>query len=333
MSVLDHIVLNEARYDLQDTDARAMLAPTEASSTASAAHTAGSYFIYGGTLYQATADIAQGGTIITSGSGQNCEEAALGGTVSGLKSSIDILEPAANASDIGKTPIIKTVNNGKVTEYEFGNVADPEIITNAVYWEENEDDDTIEEIIKSEIKANMRFAINGHTLLLKYDGETVTSIELPDPIHCTAVELNASSASVERYKSITLVATLTPSNTTDEVEWSSSSEAVATVSNGVVTGVSKGTATITVTCGSFSDTCAIAVTAFYDDPVLGYVLPQNNRIDYQSAYNYIRGGTFNDPFLKKISSGQTIKVRRTNSPVSGGLYLYMYVYDTGTFTD
>ena len=44
--------------DLQD-----MIAPTEESSTASSAHAIGNYFIYNGTLYRATADIAVGGTI------------------------------------------------------------------------------------------------------------------------------------------------------------------------------------------------------------------------------------------------------------------------------
>ena len=89
----DHIDLQAAaggdvtRHKLQDTEGRAMLAPTEASSTASAAHLTGSYFILNGVLYQATADIASGGGIVTSGAGQNCEAVTggLGGDVSELK--------------------------------------------------------------------------------------------------------------------------------------------------------------------------------------------------------------------------------------------------------
>ena len=84
----DHIDLHAAsggdvtRHKLQDTDGRAMVAPTEASSTASAAHPAGSYFIYNNKLYQATSDIASGGTITPN---TNCKEAPLGASISDLK--------------------------------------------------------------------------------------------------------------------------------------------------------------------------------------------------------------------------------------------------------
>lgn len=37
-----------------------------------------------------------------------------------LKNRIDILNPDATASDVGKALIAKTISNGKVTEYEFG---------------------------------------------------------------------------------------------------------------------------------------------------------------------------------------------------------------------
>ena len=36
---------------------------------------------------------------------------------------------------------------------------------------------------------------------------------------------------------------------------------VATVNDGVVTGVSAGTATITASCGGYSDTCTVTVSA------------------------------------------------------------------------
>ena len=91
----DHIDVKSAagtdvtRHKLQDTDVRAMMAPTESSSTASAAHAAGSYFIYNNTLYQATADIASGGTITPN---TNCKAVTLGSDVSDLKSAINVIE-------------------------------------------------------------------------------------------------------------------------------------------------------------------------------------------------------------------------------------------------
>ena len=67
-------------------------------------------------------------------------------------------------------------------------------------------------------------------------------------IHVTNVSLNTSSSSIEVNKSITLSPTITPSNATNKaVKWSSSNESVATVDNGVVKGLSKGTSTITAT--------------------------------------------------------------------------------------
>ena len=84
------------RHMYQDTAGRSMLAPTEASSTASAAHTPGTdseYFVHNNKIYQATSPIAQGGTIVTSGSGANCKEAPVGASLSELKSAITPISP------------------------------------------------------------------------------------------------------------------------------------------------------------------------------------------------------------------------------------------------
>lgn len=48
------------------------------------------------------------------------DSGTIGNAVSNLKTSINILEPSASASDVGKALIAKTVSGGKVTEYEFG---------------------------------------------------------------------------------------------------------------------------------------------------------------------------------------------------------------------
>ena len=118
----DHIDLqttaggNTIRHMLQDTAGRAMLAPMEANTTASIAYATGDYFILSGTLYQATADIAIGGTIVPN---TNCEAVTVGGQLGDLKSAIDVLEPVAAPSDVGKVLTVKSVNGGKVSQYEF----------------------------------------------------------------------------------------------------------------------------------------------------------------------------------------------------------------------
>ena len=65
----------------------------------------------------------------------------------------------------------------------------------------------------------------------------------------TGISLNQSTASISVGGTETLIAAITPSNATNQnVTWSSSTPAVATVTAaGVVTGVSAGTATITAT--------------------------------------------------------------------------------------
>ncbi|MBQ2985915.1 MAG: Ig-like domain-containing protein [Tyzzerella sp.] len=83
------------------------------------------------------------------------------------------------------------------------------------------------------------------------------------PVATTGVTLNKNSVSLVTGDMETLIATVTPDNATNKaVSWKSSDTTVATVdSNGKVTAMKKGTATITVTTedGSFTDTCEVSV--------------------------------------------------------------------------
>ena len=87
----------------------------------------------------------------------------------------------------------------------------------------------------------------------------------PDPIHVTSVSLDKTSHTMKEGETVNLTATVTPDNADDKtVSWKSDNEAVAKVNtNGVVTAVSPGTATITVTTtdGGKTATCAITVKA------------------------------------------------------------------------
>lgn len=81
-------------------------------------------------------------------------------------------------------------------------------------------------------------------------------------IAVTGVSLNTTTATIgSGGGQTTLTATVRPSNATNKnVSWVSSDTSVATVdSNGVVTGVEPGTATITATAGEYSATCTVTV--------------------------------------------------------------------------
>lgn len=67
---------------------QAQLATVEASTTASKAYSAGEYLVLGGVLYKVTANIAQGGTIVTEGAGKNVDLATVGGELSAVKNGL-----------------------------------------------------------------------------------------------------------------------------------------------------------------------------------------------------------------------------------------------------
>ncbi len=100
-----------------------------------------------------------------------------------------------------------------------------------------------------------------------------------DPIAVEGITLDKTTATVEEGATVTLTATVTPGNATDKtVTWSTSNEAIATVSGGVVTGVKAGEVTITAKAGDKSATCTVTVTAAATEPevvpVTGVTLSQ-----------------------------------------------------------
>ena len=130
------------------------------------------------------------------------------------------------------------------------------------------------------------------------------------PVPCIGLTLNTYTLAFTGNGKQTLVATPEPINTTDAIIWHSDNEEVATVNNGVVTAIFNGNATITVTCGSATATCAVSVTGIEEpdipdepdvpvnpDEGLIYALPAQTVFD---GTNYIDTGiaplATNEPF-------------------------------------
>ncbi len=102
-------------------------------------------------------------------------------------------------------------------------------------------------------------------------------------IPVTGVSLNKSSTSLSTGKTETLVATITPSDATNQhITWTSDNEAAATVVGGVVTAEGVGSATITAETqdGGFTATCTVTVTAPPTDAIYSsiYTVDQANSL-------------------------------------------------------
>ena len=129
----------------------------------------------------------------------------------------------------------------------------------------------------------------------------------------TGVSLNKSTTTLTVGGSETLTATITPDKAASaKVTWESSDPNVATVTDGVVTAVAPGTATITATAGDISATCTVTVERPYVPPA-----NPNYRIDVTTT----EGGTVDkDPAAAK--AGETVTL--TAAPEEG--------YEVGTVT-
>lgn len=98
------------------------------------------------------------------------------------------------------------------------------------------------------------------TITVKSGSKSKKVTVVVNPIKTTKISNVASTATVKKGKTLTLKPKLTPSNSTEAIKYTTSNKKVATVSSkGVIKGVKKGTAIITVTSGSKKVTCKVTV--------------------------------------------------------------------------
>ena len=101
------------------------------------------------------------------------------------------------------------------------------------------------------------------------------TINIVKYIPITSITLNKNSYTLAKGESFDLVATILPNDTTESknITWTTSSKYIATVSNGKVTGVSQGNATITAKASNgMTVTCQITVT----NPITNITLSQTS---------------------------------------------------------
>ena len=124
----------------------------------------------------------------------------------------------------------------------------------------------------------LRFA--GHGSGANLTG-TITPITGASGIAVTGVTLDQTSGTLTEGDTVTLTATVSPSNASNKsVTWETSDSSVATVANGVVTAIKPGTATITVKTadGGFTASYTLTVESQVIDLLATYGYADNTRL-------------------------------------------------------
>lgn len=93
-----------------------------------------------------------------------------------------------------------------------------------------------------------------------FSANKVTTITFEEEVPCTGVSFDSDTVNISSLGVADIRYSVTPSNTTDMMEWSSSNESVATVNNNTVTVNGIGTCVITLKCGQYTDTCTLNVS-------------------------------------------------------------------------
>ena len=137
----------------------------------------------------------------------------------------------------------------------------------------------------------------------------------PDPILATSISLNMISAELNTGGTLQLTATVLPSNATNKtVTWTTSNSSVATVSsNGLVSAITQGTATITATTTDGSNLSASCTITVNQSPILVTSISLN-----KTSAAIITGRTLQltATVLPSIATNKTVTWTSSNSSVA-----------------
>ena len=100
----------------------------------------------------------------------------------------------------------------------------------------------------------------GNTEIIAKCGDAIDKCKVTVVISATGIKLDKSSLELVKGDSDVLVATIEPTDSTDNVSWETSDENIATVVDGVVTAKEAGEATITAKAGIQKTECKIIVS-------------------------------------------------------------------------
>ena len=155
----------------------------------------------------------------------------------------------------------------------------------------------------------------------KWTDEYVAALTPVEEIPCTGITLDQTTLTFAAAGTQMLTATVTPSDTTDEVVWSSDDSSIASVSDGVVTAKANGSATITVTCGGYSATCAVSVSGIETDEEESLAVVWSDSASYSVNNGTVISG--NNYVSEPINISEPSKVVVSN--VNGASYTWLGV--------
>ena len=168
--------------------------------------------------------------------------------------------------------------------------------------------------MKRSIKAALSLCLAAALVLCS--GAALAGCSVP----AASVSLQESTLAITVGSEETLTASVAPSDTTDELVWSSSDPAVATVSEGTVTGVGAGEAVITAAAGEASASCTVTVYERPDGYTYASCAIEGLEEGYADLFDTIYGGSL------AWFSGGTFYVQ-----VGETIYDYAYTEKNGEY--
>lgn len=151
------------------------------------------------------------------------------------------------------------------------------------------------------------------------------SVAIISAVNGLTVSQSVVSGGVGAGFAVTAQATFTPSGSADVTTvatWTTSNSGVATVSNGVISFIAAGTATITVSYGGFSQTVSVTVSSKTLTSIA--VTPSPHSMAVNATRNFIATATYSDASTQDVtntvvwsSSSPTIASISNTSPFNG----------------
>ena len=221
-----------------------------------------------------------------------------------------------NATKYGNYYIADSMDEGAKQILVYGSSANATLVWGTTSYTVTSPQDFLTDAVTKDIGIGYKLKLEVCGLMYSTTQELtgkVVSAEAPAAVKAETVTLNADKGWVHVGKTYTAKATLGPVGGVGTVTWTSSDEKVATVADGVITGVKAGTATITAALDGTEAKATIAITVEEEDtsatlitaPVVGTAykagIAHAGIYAASGKYMYYVDGTINDNYLNTTS--------------------------------